>query len=136
MLQSFLVLLVCQAGGEAIHRLTGLPLSGPITGTVILLGVMIVRRGPSPELRNSSNALLAYLSLLFVPAAVGIMPHLALLRTQWLPVVIALLLSTFLGMATAGLVVQAMNRRFRMLQAPQTERPAVAQLEQVGGAGD
>jgi len=51
-------------------------------------------------------------------------------------VVIALLLSTFLGMATAGLVVQAMNRRFRMLQAPQTERPAVAQLEQVGGAGD
>jgi holin-like protein len=135
MLQSFLVLLVCQAGGEAIHRLTGLPLSGPITGMVILLGVMIVRRGPSPGLRNSSNALLAYLSLLFVPAAVGIMPHLALLRTQWLPVVIALLLSTFLGMATAGLVVQAMNRRFRM-QAPQTERPAVAQLEQVGGAGD
>jgi holin-like protein len=136
MLQSFMVLLVCQAGGEAIHRLTGLPLSGPITGMVILLGVMIARRGPSPELRNSSNALLGYLSLLFVPAAVGIMPHLAVLRAQWLPVVVALLVSTFLGMGTAGLVVQAMNRRARVQQTPQAQPPAVARLEQAGGAGD
>ena len=42
MVQSFLVLLICQACGEAIHRLTGLPLSGPITGMVILLAVMIL----------------------------------------------------------------------------------------------
>ena len=133
MVQSFLVLLVCQACGEAIHRLTGLPLSGPITGMVILLAVMIARKGPSPELRNSSSALLGYLSLLFVPAAVGIMPHLSVLRAQWLPVVIALFVSTFLGMATAALVVQAMNRRARMPQPPQ---PAIARLEGLGGAGD
>jgi holin-like protein len=132
MVQSFLVLLICQACGEAIHRLTGLPLSGPITGMVILLAVMIVRKGPSPELRSSSTALLGYLSLLFVPAAVGVMPHLSVLRAQWLPVVIALLVSTFLGMATAALVVQAVNRRAR---APQTQQPAIARLEGVGGAG-
>jgi holin-like protein len=130
MVQSFLVLLVCQACGEAIHRLTGLPLSGPIIGIVILLAVMCARKGPSPELRNSSSALLGYLSLLFVPAAVGIMPHLSVLRAQWLPVVIALLVSTLLGMATAALVVQAMNRRARM---PQARQPVIVRLEQVGG---
>jgi holin-like protein len=133
MVQSFLVLLVCQACGEAIHRLTGLPLSGPITGMVILLGVMIARKGASAELRNTSHALLGYLSLLFVPAAVGIMPHLSLLRAQWLPVVVALMVSTFLGMATAALVVQAINRLARTLQ---TRQPAVAQFEGLGGAGD
>jgi holin-like protein len=131
MVQSFLVLLVCQACGEAIHRLTGLPLSGPIIGMVILLAVMFVGKGPSPELRNSSSALLGYLSLLFVPAAVGIMPHLSVLRAQWLPVVIALLVSTFLGMGTAALVVQAMNRRARM---PQARQPVIVRLEQAGGA--
>ena len=131
MVQSFLVLLVCQACGEAIHRLTGLPLSGPIIGIVILLAVMCARKGPSPELRNSSSALLGYLSLLFVPAAVGIMPHLSVLRAQWLPVVIALLVSTLLGMATAALVVQAMNRRARM---PQARQRVIVRREQAGGA--
>ena len=131
MVQSFLVLLVCQACGEAIHRLTGLPLSGPIIGIVILLAVMCARKGPSPELRNSSSALLGYLSLLFVPAAVGIMPHLSVLRAQWLPVVIALLVSTFLGMGTAALVVQAMNRRARM---PQARQSVIVRLERAGGA--
>jgi holin-like protein len=133
MVQSFLVLLVCQALGEAVHRLTGLPLSGPITGMVILLGVMMVRKGPSPELQNSANGLLGYLSLLFVPAAVGIMPHLSLLRAQWLPVLAALLVSTFLGMGTAALAVQAMNRR---ACAARTPRPVIARLEQLGGTGD
>jgi holin-like protein len=131
MVQSFLVLLVCQACGEAIHRLTGLPLSGLIIGIVILLAVMCARKGPSPELRNSSSALLGYLSLLFVPAAVGIMPHLSVLRAQWLPVVIALLVSTLLGMATAALVVQAMNRRARM---PQARQRVIVRREQAGGA--
>ena len=133
MVQSFLVLLVCQACGEAIHRLTGLPLSGPIAGMVILLAVMIARKGPSPELRHSSSALLGYLSLLFVPAAVGIMPHLSALRAQWVPVVIALIVSTFLGMGTAALVMQAMNRRAQMLPPRQ---PVVPRLERVGGPGD
>jgi putative effector of murein hydrolase LrgA (UPF0299 family) len=61
------------------------------------------------------------------------MPHLSLLRAQWLPVVVALMVSTFLGMATAALVVQAINRRARSLQ---TRQPVDAQFEGLGGAGD
>jgi putative effector of murein hydrolase LrgA (UPF0299 family) len=53
------------------------------------------------------------------------------LRAQGLPVVIALLVSTFLGMGTAALVVQAMNRRARM---PQARQPVIVRRERAGGA--
>jgi len=132
MAQSFLVLLICQALGEAIHRITALPLSGPIVGMVILLGVMAVRGGPSAELRASANSLLGYLSLLFVPAAVGIMPFLPLLRAQWLPIIVALVISTLLGMGSAALIVQSLNRRFR---SAAKEAAFIAHVKQVGEVG-
>lgn len=109
--RGYLVLLGSQAAGEAVHAATGLPLSGPLIGMALLLAFLSARGGPSLELRSSANALLGYLSLLFVPAAVGIIPFLPLLRSQWLPVAVALAASSLMAMASAGLIVQAMNRR-------------------------
>ena len=111
--RSCITLLVCQAAGEVIHGVTGLPLSGPIIGMVLLLIWLSLRSGPSPELQSLANGLLGYLSLLFVPAAVGIMPLSSLLREQWLPIVVALVGSSILGMASAALIVQAINRSAR-----------------------
>lgn len=112
MAQSLLTLLVCQGLGELIHRVTALPLSGPIIGMIILLGLMVMRTGPSKGLRAAANSLLGYLSLLFVPAAVGVVAYLPVLQRQWLPIAVALLGSTILGMASAALVMQAVNRRY------------------------
>ena len=116
MARSFLVLLVCQGSGELVHQLAGVPLSGPITGMVLLLALMLARGGPSTDLRASATSLLGYLSLLFVPAAVGIMPYLSVLRAQWLPVAVALLVSTVLAMGSSALIVQRLNRRTPALQ--------------------
>ena len=126
--RGYLVLLAAQAGGEAVRAATGLPLSGPIIGMALLLAVLSVRGGPSQELRSSGNGLLGYLSLLFVPAAVGIMPYLPLLRTQWLPIAVALAASSVMAMASAALIMQWMNRR----QA--TARPRLA-AEPANAAG-
>jgi holin-like protein len=79
---------------------------------IILLGLMVMRTGPSKELRAAANSLLGYLSLLFVPAAVGVVAYLPVLQRQWLPIAVALLGSTILGMASAALVMQAVNRRY------------------------
>ena len=89
--RGFLVLLAAQAAGEAVRAATELPLSGPIIGMALLLAVLSARGGPSEELRSSATGLLGYLSLLFIPAAVGIMPLLPLLRAQWLPIAVALI---------------------------------------------
>jgi holin-like protein len=129
MARSFLGLLVCQGLGELIQRVTGLPLSGPVIGMVILLAAMMVRAGPSTELRTAATSLLGYLSLLFVPSAVGVMAYLPVLQRQWLPVAVALIASTILGMVSAGLVMQTVNRRYR---SRVTQLPIAGQLGEVG----
>ena len=129
MARSFLGLLICQGLGELIQRVIGVPLSGPVIGMVILLAAMMVRAGPSTELRTAATSLLGYLSLLFVPSAVGVMAYLPVLRGQWLPVAAALVASTLLGMASAALVMQAVNRRYR---SSVSELPIAGQLGEVG----
>ena len=53
----------------------------------------------------ASDALLAHLSLLFVPVGVGVMTHLGLLTTYGLRLLLAITLSTWIGLAvTAGVL--------------------------------
>ena len=125
--RGYLVLLAAQAAGEAVHAATELPLSGPVIGMALLLALLSARGGPSEELRNSANSLLGYLSLLFVPAAVGIMPFLPLLRAQWLPIAVALIGSSVMAMAAAALIMQAMNRRVT------ARPPLIAEPARAGG---
>jgi len=110
MLRTYLVLLGCQAAGEVIHQVSGIPLSGPIIGMILLLAALTVRGGASDEFCGSAQTTLGYLSLFFVPPGVGIMQHLPLLRAHWLPLLLALFVSTALTMASAALVMQSVER--------------------------
>lgn len=110
MLRTFLVLLGCQAAGEIIRQVSGIPLSGPIIGMILLLAALTVRGGASDEFCRSGQTALGYLSLFFVPPGVGIMQHLALLRAQWLPLLLGLIVSTAVAMASGALVMQSIER--------------------------
>ena len=98
-------LLVYQLVGEVTVRLFGLPIPGPVLGMVMLFITLLVR-GHTPEsLNNASGALLSHLSLLFVPAGVGMMVHFDRIAEEWLPITLALFLSTVITMvATAGIM--------------------------------
>ena len=110
MLRTYLVLLGCQAAGDVIHQVSGIPLSGPIIGMILLLAALTVRGGASDEFCGSAQTILGYLSLFFVPPGVGIMQHLPLLRAHWLPLLLALFVSTALAMASAALVMRSVER--------------------------
>lgn len=98
-------LLVYQLVGEVTVRLVGLPIPGPVLGMVMLFITLLVR-GRTPEsLSTASTALLSHLSLLFVPAGVGMMVHFDRIAEEWLPITLALFLSTVITMvATAGIM--------------------------------
>jgi putative effector of murein hydrolase LrgA (UPF0299 family) len=49
MLRTFLALLGCQAAGEVIRQISGIPLSGPIIGMILLLAALTVRGGASDD---------------------------------------------------------------------------------------
>ena len=110
MLESLAVLLLCQLAGELIVVLLDWPVPGPVIGMALLfLGLMVKGDVPQP-LADTANGLLGQLSLLFVPAGVGVMTHLTLLGNQWLPLTASLLVSTLLTIAVTGWLMQRLSR--------------------------
>ncbi|HSH07496.1 MAG TPA: CidA/LrgA family protein [Burkholderiales bacterium] len=110
MLGALTVLLVYQLVGEVLVQLLGLPVPGPVVG-MLLLFVTLLARGSAPEpLRTTANGLLAHLSLLFVPAGVGVMLHFERLGAEWLPILVALVASTVITIGVAALVMRALQR--------------------------
>lgn len=109
-LRPLTTLILCQFVGEVVARGLDLPLPGPVLGLLILLGLLALRSGPDEAMRQTSGGLLRHLSLLFVPAGVGVVTQLDALRQDWLAIAGALLVSTALGLVVTGLVMQRLSR--------------------------
>lgn len=109
MLAALTLLLLFQLAGEAIVLFFALPVPGPVIGMGLLFAALALRGGPSRELRGTAQNLLQHLSLLFVPAGVGVMLHIERIADEWLPIVAALLFSTFVTIVVAALVLRALH---------------------------
>jgi holin-like protein len=108
-LKGLAILLLCQSAGEATVRLAQLTLPGPVLGMLILLAALNLPAVRAP-VQAMAEVLLAHLSLLFVPAGVGVMTHLALISQYGLRMLLVIVLSTLVGMAVTALVFRALLR--------------------------
>ncbi|HEU4518790.1 MAG TPA: CidA/LrgA family protein [Microvirga sp.] len=121
MVVSLTCLLLCQLAGEALVRGFGWSLPGPVLGMALLLVLLAVReriRLLPAELRDGSleatgKGLLGHLSLLFVPAGVGVVQRLDVLAAQVLALAAALVISTLLTLAVTVLTFRAAARLTR-----------------------
>jgi holin-like protein len=111
MLAALTTLLVYQLAGEVLAQALALPVPGPVIGMALLFATLALRRGASAGLRDTANGLLAHLSLLFVPAGVGVMVHFARLGDEWLPIAVALVGSTVLTIAGTAVTMRWLLRR-------------------------
>lgn len=111
MIGAIALLLVCQLAGEAVHRLTGLPLPGSVIGMVLLLGWLALVPRERLTLTQVTGWLTAHLSIMFVPAAVGVMQEGAILSRYGLGIVVAVVVSTLLTLAVTALVFRAVAGR-------------------------
>jgi len=102
MIASLSLILLCQLAGEVIVRGLGLPMPGPVLGLLFLLLLLLARdrfaalaRGPlQPDgVENASRGLLTHLSLLFVPAGVGVVQKLDLVAEHGIAVAAVLAIS-------------------------------------------
>lgn len=110
MLAALTLLLLCQFVGEVTVLAFGLPVPGPVLGMLCLFLLIFIRRGPSEPLETTATELLRHLSLLFVPAGVGVMIHAHRIAEEWLPIGIALVGSTLLGLAVTALTLELVIR--------------------------
>ena len=111
MLPAFTLLLIYQTVGEIIAHGLDLPVPGPVIGMLMLFATLIARGSAPDQLRDTANGMLTHLSLLFVPAGVGVMIHVERLRGEALPIVVSLVLSTALTIAVTALVFAWLRRR-------------------------
>jgi putative effector of murein hydrolase LrgA (UPF0299 family) len=124
MLEYLTLIFGCQLAGELVVAATGLPVPGPVCGMALLFAGLLVKGGLPAELARVADALLGNLSLLFVPAGVGVMLHAKLIAREWLPISAALVLSTGLTIAvTAGLMLWLGRRAAAAKEPPEREAP-------------
>ena len=110
MLGYLTLIFVCQLTGEFLVLWTGLPVPGPVIGMVLLFAGLVVHGQLPDELARIGDTLLAHLSLLFVPAGVGVMLHAGLIGDEWLAISVALVASTLLTIAVTAAAMVAFTR--------------------------
>lgn len=104
------VLLLCQLAGEVFVAWAALPIPGPVVGMALLFAGLLIK-GEVPEgLGRVVNGLLGHLSLLFVPAGVGVMLHIATLEQEWVAIAVALVASTVLTLLATAAVMVGLTR--------------------------
>jgi holin-like protein len=112
-LRGFAVLLLFQLLGEVVELVAGLPVPGPVIGMVLLLVALEAGMAGQDDLREASGAALAFLSLLFVPAGVGIIEHLPRLAQEWPALGASLVVSTAATVAVTGWLAERLTQRRR-----------------------
>jgi len=107
LLQAFAVLLMFQCLGEGLVFLLKLPIPGPVAGMLVLLAALVAWPRLHQVVESGANELLRHLSLLFLPAGVGIIAAAASGSGHWLAIAAAVVTSTLATLAVTGLVMQA-----------------------------
>ncbi|TPG58091.1 CidA/LrgA family protein [Roseomonas nepalensis] len=109
------LILLCQLAGEAVAHATGLPLPGPVLGMILLLALLLLNdASPRPVgdafLAPAADGLLGNLSLLFIPAGVGVVGRLDVLQANGVGLAVALVASTLIGLVATALTFAAVAR--------------------------
>ncbi len=117
MIVSLTVILLCQLLGEVVAHGFGWPLPGPVLGMLLLLVFLSLRGRIAkmvPELGktldSTGKGLLAHLSLLFIPASVGVVQRLDVVAQHGVGLAVALVVSTFATLVVTVVTFVAVSR--------------------------
>jgi holin-like protein len=119
MLRAIFVIFFFQLSGEAIKKFFEMRIPGPVIGLVLLLITLVYLKkfksstvvSLKKDVINTSNYILGYLSLLFVPIGVGVVMHLAYLENNLLKVLIIVLISTVLTIAVTAFLMEKIKKK-------------------------
>ncbi|MDP4184069.1 MAG: CidA/LrgA family protein [Bacteroidota bacterium] len=104
------IILAFWLAGEAITILTGLPVPGSIIGMIMLVATLELKWIKVDQIEKASNFLIENMAMFFIPAGVGTMCYFDILRKEWLPISVSVIVSIFIVMAVVGLLSQSKNK--------------------------
>ena len=119
MLRAIFVIFFFQLLGETLKKFFEMRIPGPVIGLILLLITLIflkrfkmsVVNNLKTDVINTSNYILSYLSLLFVPIGVGVVMHLSYLENNLFKVLIIVFISTILTISLTAYLMEKINKR-------------------------
>ncbi|SFC58181.1 CidA/LrgA family protein [Clostridium uliginosum] len=105
-----LIILIIYLLGEFLSSFFALPIPGNILGMIILFILLCSNIIKVDNVSNISDFLLDHLAFFFIPAGVGLMTSLNIIKSNWLKLLIVCLSTTIIIIASTGLIVQFISK--------------------------
>ncbi len=96
---------------EGLERILPLPIPATIWGLILLFVLLSLKVIKVEQVREVAMFLIAIMPVMFLPASVALLDHLAELRAFGIAFVLVIILSTVLTFAVAGKVAQNLLKR-------------------------
>lgn len=102
MINTLIILFGFQLLGTLIERYFALPVPGPVIGMALLFSLFLLRGTLIEPMKPTTDTLIQYLPVLFIPAATGIITFKHLLSVDGLLLLLVLVLSTLIGIVSTA----------------------------------
>ncbi len=113
MIRQCAILFGCLALGELIVYFTGVKLPSSIIGMLLLTLFLKLKWIKLEWVKGLADFLVANLGFFFVPPGVALMLYLDLIKAQFIPIVVATVISTLLVLIVTGWVHQITSKKRR-----------------------
>ncbi len=97
--------------GDFLNRGLGIPLPSNILGLILLLVALLTGLVKLEQVESVGQFILSHMTVLFVPAGVGLLAILGVIQGNWLILVLIALVTTILVLALTGWIVQKLRSR-------------------------
>lgn len=110
-IKQFLIIISITFLGEILNYILPLPIPSGIYGLIIMLLALQFKIIKLVQIKETANFLLKMMPLMFIPAAVGIVDIWADIKPFIFPIVVIVLVSTFLVSVATGITSEILLKR-------------------------
>lgn len=110
MLKALFHIFLFLAIGEFIKYLFNIPIAGNIIGMILIFIALKTKILDLETVKPASDKLVQYMVLFFVPYGVGLMVYLDVIKMHWVPILIAIIISTILTLYVTAIIQQKFEK--------------------------
>ncbi len=127
-----ILVLGCYYLGTWLSFSTGLPLPGALTGLLILLAVLFIVPKAEPLVARAASPLLSHMSVLFVPAVLGVSAYWKEIAQNGWAIGIAIVFTTCISLGISAKIAEKLlaSRHGHFSQVPANKKVAEQVTEQ------
>lgn len=109
--RELLIILIIYFLGEFLSKSLHLPIPGNILGMLILLALLCTKVIKINQVEKVSNFFLDHLSFFFIPAGVGLITSVAVIKDSWYKLLIVCIITTVIVIISTGHIVQLLSKK-------------------------